>query len=140
MKKPSLILLATFIVGFAANNTLNALVSAEGMSAASVHNVSRNSDLSSKSTRDDKENKSTKDFAKALLTMVPLCAFTFSPIAIINKQLKLKSEETSEKSSEEKQQEVDKEQESEDKKGVDKEQESEDKKGVDKEQESEKRR
>ena len=53
-----LFLFATFIVGFAANNTLNA---AEGMSATSVHNVSKNSDSSSKSTKDDKENKSTKE-------------------------------------------------------------------------------
>ncbi len=139
MKKPSLILLATFSVGFAANNTLNALVSAEGMSAASVHNVSKNSDSSSKSAKDDKEeikyNKSTKDFVKVLLTtMVPLCAFTSSSIAIVNKQLELKSEETSEKSSEEKQQEVDKEEESEDNKKVDKKQKSEDNKEVNKEQ------
>ena len=122
MKKPSLILLATFSVGFAANNTLNALVSAEGKSWAFVHNVSKNSDSSSKSTKDGKEeikyNKSTKDFVKVLLITAPLCAFTFLPIAIVNKQLKLKSKETSEKSSEEKQQEVDKEEESEDNKEI----------------------
>lgn len=114
MKKPSLILLATFSVGFAANNTLNA---AEGMLAASVHNVSKKFRFV-QSTKDDKENKSTKDFVKVLLITAPLCIFTFSLIAIVNKQLKLKSKETSEKSSEEKQQEVNKEQESEDNKEI----------------------